>query len=204
MHFKNLFKEINYILNEGNIINKYKEIINIYAKKRNEMTIIYKFSYEKDKERRIFGKTFVKNNKGKCYLLINNKKYDLCEYFTFNKKVRKEKIKIRLIESKTIENKSRMFCLCSSLSSLPDISKWNIVNVNNMEYMFCGCKSLLSLPDISNWNISNAYNISCMFRACDSLLSLPDISKWNTTNTKDISGIFSYCKSLSSLPDISK
>ena len=39
---------------------------------------------------------------------------------------------------------SFMFDGCSSLSSLPDISKWNINNLNTMSYMFSGC-SLLSL-----------------------------------------------------------
>ena len=44
---------------------------------------------------------------------------------------------------------SNMFSGCKSLSSLPDISKWNINNVKNMSFMFEGCKSLSSLPDIS-------------------------------------------------------
>ena len=40
-----------------------------------------------------------------------------------------------------------MFYECSSLSSLPDISKWNTNNVNNMSDMYNDCISLLSLPD---------------------------------------------------------
>ena len=43
---------------------------------------------------------------------------------------------------------SRMFFQCSSLESLPDISKWDTRNVKNMSDMFCGCSSLESLPDI--------------------------------------------------------
>ena len=35
-----------------------------------------------------------------------------------------------------------MFNECKSLSSLPDISKWNTNNFNNMSYMFNECKSL--------------------------------------------------------------
>jgi len=45
-----------------------------------------------------------------------------------------------------------MLTACSSLSSLPDISKWNTNNVNDMKCMFYGCSSLSSLPDISKWN----------------------------------------------------
>ena len=47
---------------------------------------------------------------------------------------------------------SSMFCICKSLTSLPDISKWNTNNVTNMSYMFNGCKSLTSLPTISKEN----------------------------------------------------
>ena len=75
MNLNYLLKDISYILNENNIINKYKRIINIYENKRNEMTIIYKNTEDK----KIFGELFVKNNKGNCYLQINNKRYDLCE-----------------------------------------------------------------------------------------------------------------------------
>ena len=49
-----------------------------------------------------------------------------------------------------------MFDGCSSLSSLPDISKLNINNVTNINAMFYGCSSLSSLPDISKWNINNS------------------------------------------------
>ena len=65
-----------------------------------------------------------------------------------------------------------MFSGCSSLSSLPDISKWNTNNVNNMSYMFSGCLSLSSLPDISKWNTNNVNNMSGMFSGClNSILS---------------------------------
>ena len=50
---------------------------------------------------------------------------------------------------------SYMFDGCSSLSNLPDISKWNTNNVTKMNGMFSGCSSLLNLPDISKWNINN-------------------------------------------------
>ena len=44
---------------------------------------------------------------------------------------------------------SNIFYGCTSLTSLPDISKWDTSNVNNMSNIFCGCTSLISLPDIS-------------------------------------------------------
>ena len=56
-----------------------------------------------------------------------------------------------------------MFSGCKSLSSLPDISKWNTNNVTDMREMFSGCKSLSSLPEISKWNTKNVKNMSYMF-----------------------------------------
>jgi surface protein len=61
---------------------------------------------------------------------------------------------------------SGMFYDCSSLLSLPDISKWDTSNVSDMSCMFSGCKQLLSLPDISKWNTSNVTNMRNMFGAC--------------------------------------
>ena len=52
-----------------------------------------------------------------------------------------------------------MFYGCSSLISLPDISKWNTKNVTDMGYMFYECSSLKSLPDISKWKTNNVVNI---------------------------------------------
>ena len=91
-----LMKEVDDFLNQNNI-NKIKSIIIKYENNINELSIIY----NKDKKRiRIFGSIFVKNNKGKCYLLINNKITELIEeincdnYYNNNKE---RKIKIRLI-----------------------------------------------------------------------------------------------------------
>jgi len=47
---------------------------------------------------------------------------------------------------------SSIFYNCKSLSSLPDISQWNIKNVKDMHSLFYNCKSLSSLPDISKWD----------------------------------------------------
>ena len=70
--------------------------------------------------------------------------------------------------------------MCYSLTTLPDISKWNTSNVIDMSSMFYNCKSLISLPDISSWNLKRIDDISFIFHGCHSLLSLPDISKWNS------------------------
>jgi len=209
-----LMKEIDDFLNQNNI-NKIRNIIIKYENKINELSIIY--NKGKNGIIKLFDSEFVKNNKGKCYLLINNKITELVEkidYHNYFNNNNERKIKIRIIENKSysffsgysngITNMSYMFYRCTSISSLPDISKWNTNNVTNMNYMFYRCLSLSSLPDISKWNTSNVTNMSYMFYGCSSLLSLPDISKWNTSNVTNMSDIFNGCSSLSSLPDISK
>jgi len=208
-----LMKEVDDFLYQNNL-NKIKNIINRYENKINELTIIY--NRDKSSVIKLFGSEFVENNKGKCYLLINNKITELIEriiyknYYNNNERI----IKIRLIENKTyslfsgyynsITDMSYMFKGCSSLLSLPDISNWNTNNVTSMRCMFSRCSSLSSLPDISKWNTNNVIDMSVMFSKCLLLSSLPDISKWNINNVKDISYMFIGCSSLLSLPDISK
>ena len=51
-----------------------------------------------------------------------------------------------------------------------------------MNNMFEGCSSLISIPDISKWDISNITNINGMFPKCYSLISITDISKLNFSN----------------------
>ena len=59
---------------------------------------------------------------------------------------------------------SSVFCGCSSLTNLPNISIWNVSNVTDMNKLFKDCSSLNSLPDISNWKINkNKTNCTGMF-----------------------------------------
>ena len=43
-----------------------------------------------------------------------------------------------------------------------------------MSYMFANCESLSSLPDISKWNTNNVTNMTTMFQECSSLTELPE------------------------------
>ena len=45
---------------------------------------------------------------------------------------------------------SSIFSHCSSLTSLPDISKWNTKKVNNMDKMFANCSKLKDIPNLKN------------------------------------------------------
>jgi len=88
------------------------------------------------------------------------------------------------------------------LSVLPDISNWNIKNVEDLSYMFDGCKSLKVLPHISIWNTFNVKDMSYMFHNCWYLTSFPDISYWYTYNVKNMSHMFHNCFSLLSFPKL--
>ena len=104
-------------------------------------------------------------------------------------------------DTKNVTAIAGIFSYCSSLNSLPDISNWDTKNVTDMHGIFFECSSLKYLPDISKWNTKNVTNMSYMFAECSSLKSLPDISKWDTKKVDDMWGMFAKCNSLKSLPD---
>ena len=164
------FKQSNNIskLDNNNIKKENNDLIIQTQPKRKMCTIIYNNNQNIIK---IFDKNFIKNNKDKFYLIINNEKTELKEYIEINNKELKQ-IEIKLYETKPITNMSYMFYECSSLQSLPDISKWNTEKVTNMYDMFYYCTSLQYLPDISKWETKNVASMSYIFCNCSSLLSI--------------------------------
>jgi len=200
----NILKELENIINENDIKIKFKYIFDIYCNMNrniNEINIIYNVD---DYQIKLFGHDFVERNKNNFKIIINRDEEDLKEYKTFSWFSKKrDKLEIKLKGIKYITNISGMFEGCSSLSSLPDISKLNTNNLTNMSGIFYGCSSLSSLSDISKWNTNNVINMSNIFWGCSSLSSIPDISNWNTNNATNMSGMFYKCSSLTSLPDIS-
>ena len=117
--------------------------------KSDEIKIIYNINRRKLKIK-LFDIHFINNNKDKCYLIIEEKKYDLIEYLLIKDiKTKGKNIEIKLKGFNRISDMSYMFYDCSSIFSLPNISKWNTSNITNMSYMFSNCSFLFSLPDIS-------------------------------------------------------
>ena len=153
-------------LNEPDIDNNINQ-----NKNESEIKIIYDINkkdiwYEKNGQNiNIFGEEFVENNKNICKMIIDDKEYEISEKYNignFNNDI----LEIKLKGIENVTNINGMFNGCSSLSSLPDISKWNTNNVTNMNCMFSWCSSLSSLPDISKWNTNNVTSMSCMFIGC--------------------------------------
>ena len=83
---------------------------------------IYKMFYKKGKNSnnlRILGEDFAKNNKNKGKLIINNKKIALENYIYLEED---KLIKIKMVLSKNIYNKSRMYKNCETLEKLSLLS----------------------------------------------------------------------------------
>ena len=221
--------EIDEIINEVIIHKKINNLINLYSKIFNDTNNIIKYKIKKGEEKiKIFGNTFVNNNKDNCKIICDKKEYDLKEYFDINEcKNDILEIQLKIVNnlkdmSYMFDNCSSLFYLssnwntsdvinmsyifknCSSLTTLFGISEWNTSNVNNIEGIFYNCISLSNLPDISKWNTNKITNMCYMFYNCIKLSNLPDISIWNTNNVSTIKYMFYNCSSLSNLPDISK
>ena len=88
---------------------------------------------------------------------------------------------------------NKIFCNCTSLSSLLDISKWNINKVVNIEKIFYNCISLSSLPNLSEWN----NNIIYIENANKDCISLKTIFYPEQNKLKNMSIISMYEKSCS-------
>ena len=61
-----------------------------------------------------------------------------------------------------------------------------------MSGLFEGCSSLNSLPDISKWNINNLYDYGLILDGCISLKSFPDISKIINKNVFNLTIVGNY------------
>jgi len=153
----------------------------IYDKKDyGQIAIIYEFNQKKNKIK-LFGQRFVRKNKSKCHILINNKKIQLCSYIKVDSKIKNE-IKIRLIIIEKLNDISYMFFGCKSFKSFKITGNFDTKNLKNISHLFEGCSTLTHLPDISDWNTKYVMDMSNLVCGCSSLINMPDISRWNTDN----------------------
>ena len=136
-----------------------------------ETKIKIKYFKKEEDEIRIFGSSFIINNKEKCKIIFKDKEYELKEYFED-------------IES-NYDNINDIILILRLFDDITDFS-----------YMFYKCNTLYSLNFSSELQFNNIKNMSNMFSGCNSLISLPDLSKLNIENVIDLSNLFSFCKSL--------
>ena len=95
-----------------------------------------------------------------------------------------------------------MFYDCETLQQL-DLSNWNTGNVLNTMTMFYDCKSLTTVGDLSNWEMSNNISMDSMFHGCKALTTVGDLSNWDVSNVKIMNSMFYDCKALTTVGDLS-
>lgn len=201
----NFEKIISKIMYNNNIVNDEQPITG-NEKKYVKVAIIYDISKNKEKgEVKLFGKTFVENNKENCSIIINGQEKEICDNYKYkNNEINNNSLKIELVIKKDLTNMKNMFIKCSSLLSITDFSLIDTKKVFDMSNLFSGCISLGTISGISEWKTNNVKNMSRMFKQCRTIKVLPDISKWNTNKVEDMTEMFFNCESLITLPDISK
>ena len=84
---------------------------------------------------------------------------------------------------------TNMFYNCYNLKiTATDIP--NFSNVTDMSGLFYGCRSITTIPNIGKWDTSQVTNMSNMFAFAYNFND--DITKWNTSNVTNMSWMFSY------------
>ena len=175
--------------------------------------VLYKMTYKKDNnstDLRVLGEIFVKNNRNKGILIINNKK----KKFPLNGLISYDDLKkytIKLLLERNTCNKSYLFKDCKSLESLsllPD--KGFLKNEKNYDddYFSEFDKTLSTLSKISYYESSYSNNKIDNFKN-EITFSYTGSFYFVLTELKpifvtDIRYMFYNCESLLSLPDLSK
>ena len=97
---------------------------------------IYKMIYDIENnidDIRILGNTFIKNNKNKGKLIINNKKQSIKEFISINF-IKANKFKIKILLIKNILNKSYFFKDCKSLLEISISNKEKNLSGNIIKF----------------------------------------------------------------------
>ena len=236
--FKNILEEsklleFNRDITNKRIIDKFIEYEKSFRKKNEDISAIYEVKEEDIDENSyvsIFGRNleengrdFVKENKDKIKIIINNEENALEYKYRLKKGYHKIIFKfnsdeidsleymfsgctslksirgLKNLDTKSIKDFSFMFNGCSSLRNIKGLENWNVSNGNNFSNMFIGCSSLRDTKGLENWNVSNGNNFSFMFRECKSLRDIKELRNWNVSNGNNFSGMFDHCKSLSDI-----
>ena len=168
----------------------------------------YKNKLDKNSNRiKIFGATFVINNKNKnnCTLKYKGKDLELKEYIyitELDQEQEEDEFEIELVLLDNMTDLSHMFDGCTSLLSVNDNLIFSGMEISKMNHLFYNCTSLTELSFFQEWDVSNVTDMSYIFYNCSSLTSIPFISEFDTSNVLNMSYLFYKCSSLISL-DIS-
>ena len=97
LYFKNanIIKDIDIFLKD-NVKNKIKYLTNRFDIFLSQFTLMYK-TEKNEKEIKLFGDKFVKNNKNNYYLIIEDKIINLCESFNLKNENKIRNLKVKLV-----------------------------------------------------------------------------------------------------------
>ena len=189
--FRDLYTKITKIKKEKDKGQEYKPIPD------NKIEIQYDIKDTKKRKVKIFDEIFVKNNKDRLEVTINNVKQKELETYYYNSK--EEKIlKVILTEKeKAVKDLSYMVNNIKNVTSVNFGGKYNAKNITSMEAMF----QLTSFPipkEISIFQTPNLKNIRALFCKCVGLTSIPDLNNifYKDNNLKNISMLFNGCKKI--------
>ena len=170
----------------------------------------------KNEEIYLFGENFVKNNKDKCYLIIDNTDCELRSKYQFLKTG--EQIVTLVIKDDNINFKGMFFFFDSfidklfialmgmsslyskykKINNLIDISSLENLDVSECEdlsFMFCGCVNVKNFDCLKNWDISKCKNLEGIFGYC-SFSDVNFLSSWKFNNATNLCFMFGECYEL--------
>jgi surface protein len=78
-----------------------------------------------------------------------------------------------------------MFYQCTSLTTIGNVSSWDVSNINDMSYMFG--ESTFN-DNINSWDVSNVINMSDMFNT--NTVFNQSLNSWNVSGVTDMSSMF--------------
>jgi len=200
------FIEINKDITNRKVIDEFNDYEKSFRKNNKDIYIIYEVK-DKDIDENhfvsIFGRNleengtdFVKENKEKIKIIINNEEKAL-EY-KYELKKGYHKIIIKLISDEII-NLSYMFYGCTSLKSIEGLKYLDTKNITDFSKMLNGCESLSDIKGLQDWDVSNGKDFSDMLAQCKSLSDIKPLENWNVLNGNNFGGMFCQCESLSDI-----
>ena len=221
---KEIIKNIKEIINDNNIENKFKKMMNLYdvmnieeKNKRIEydnyitgelhileedvnhlVRIIGSFEeYKREKK--------IKNNDFDCMYENEQELKDNCIIeinnkvipFTYFYKFNDTgKYSIKYSFKTKISKPNNMFFNCKNLDSI-NLSNFNTDNIINLSGMFYGCSNLTNL-DLSGFNTKNVIDMSNLFHSCKRLLYV-NLYNFHTEKVTNIESMFENCESLTNI-----
>ena len=136
---------------------------NKYRKQNFMIKLKYKI-HQKLEYINLFGNEFAKENRKYGYLIVYNKKKELIRSLLIKDN---KNIIVKFILLSNLKSIKEMFYNCNKLYSISNnFSDINTINITDFSHIFYGCSSLTVLPDISKWKTNNVINMKYGYDLC--------------------------------------